>query len=184
MKNIVLLYALLFMVSCAQKKEKKDSSNTSDAGYFSIVQFAQDQFANFGGQPYTLRKIVTLNGKTDSTFVKANEMDWANVLKPFLESDISNKKYLDQYNFSLFEDSATDTRSFYYEAKEKKLFTRTLQITSDALNNKITAIYIETEKNGKVQKLFYRPLKIIQIQEYESPFWGKDKNLKVEYYFM
>lgn len=173
---------MLLIASC--KKAENVAVDTSGATYFSITQFTVDQFHTFGGQPYTLHKVVTLNGKTDSSFESAFSMDWASVLKPFLASDISDKKYLDRYNFTLFEDDITDTRNFFYEAKDPKLFTKKLQISSDALNNKIQSIYIETEKNGKVQKLFYKPVKLIQIQEFESSFLGKDKNLKVEYYFM
>lgn len=183
-RSFIFLFILLIIASCKNAKDKKVSVDTSGATYFSITQFAADQFNTFGGQPYTLHKVVTLNGKVDSSFESALTMDWASILKPFLESDISNRKYLDQYNFSMFEDNITDTRNFFYEAKDPKLFTKKLQISSDALNNKIQSIYIETEKNGKVQKLFYKPVKLIQIQEFESSFLGKDKDLKVEYIFM
>lgn len=183
MKNYLLFTLLLLTVSC-KKKETNNEPNTANGNYFSIMQFAQDQFHLLWGQPYTFQKIVTLNGKSDSTFEKATDVDWATVLKPFFESDISDKKYLDQYNFTMFEDNTTETRNFFYEAKNKKLLTQKLQVTADLYNNKISAIYIETEKNGKVQKLYYAPKKLIQIQEFETAFLGKDKNLKVEYYFM
>ncbi len=180
---MLLSFILLLIASC-KKDAHSPTADTSGGTYFSIIQFADDQFHTFGGQPYTLHKIVTLNGKVDSSLESALTMDWAAVLKPFFASDISDKKYLDRYHFSMFEDDITDTRNFFYEAKDPDLFTKKLQISSDALNNKIQSIYIETEKNGKVQKLFYKPVKLIQIQEVESSFLGKDKNLKVEYYFM
>ena len=111
-------------------------------------------------------------------------MDWKSILQPFFASDISDKKYLDQYNFSLFEDDVTDTRTLMYEAKDTKLFTKLLQIVTDQENNKITSIYVETEKNGKLQKLLYAPVKLIQIQEFETSVIGNDKALKVEYFFL
>jgi hypothetical protein len=181
-KKYTLLLFLFSFLSCKKKEAK--TPPTTNGTYFSIVQFARDQFTSFWGQPYSFRKVVTLNGKTDSTFASVNNMDWNAVLKPFFSSDISDKKYLDQYNFSMFQDDATETRNFYYEAKNQKLFTRKLHIMADMFTDKITSIYIETEKNGKVQKLFYAPLKLIQIQEYESSFLGENKDLKVEYYFM
>lgn len=84
----------------------------------------------------------------------------------------------------MFDDNATVSRTYFYEAKNKKLLTKNLHIVTDPFNNKIKSIYIETEKNGKVQKLYYIPLKLIQIQEYESSFLGKDKNLVVKYHFL
>ena len=184
MNRLFLIAITFFLFASCKKENDKNTIDTSGGTYFSITQFAMDQFRTFGGQPYSLQKVVTLNGKVDSSFESALTMDWAAVIKPFLESDISDKKYLDQYNFSMFEDNATDTRNFFYESKDPKLFTKKLQISSDAINNKIQSIYIETEKNGKVQKLFYAPVKLIQIQEFESSLLGKDKDLKVEYYFM
>lgn len=183
-RSCIFLFILIAIAACKKPENKTVSVDTSGATYFSITQFAADQFNTFGGQPYSLQKVVTLNGKRDSTLESALTMDWASVLKPFLESDISDKKYLDQYHFSMFEDNITDTRNFFYEAKDPKLFTKKLQISSNAENNKIQSIYIETEKNGKVQKLFYKPVKLIQIQEFETSFLGKDKDLRVEYIFM
>ena len=185
MKNVVFIGVLfLIIISSCKKKQEEAKIDASKGTYFSIVQFASDQFSTYGGQPYTLQKVVNLNGKVDSSYESALKMDWAAVLKPFFESDISNKKFLGQYNFNLFDDDATLSRNYFYEAKDEKLFTKTLQISTDPLNNKVTSIYIETEKGGKVQKLLYRPVKLIQIQEIETSFFGKDKNLKVEYYFM
>lgn len=184
MNKYTYFLALLLFFSCKKKEATPEVSTTFNGTYFSIKQFGEDQLHLLWGQPYTFHKIVSLNGKTDSSFTTAMDMDWASIIKPFFESDISDKKYLGQYNFSMFEDNLTDTRNFFYEAKDKKLLTQKLQITADAYNNKITSIYIETIKNGKVQKLLYEPKKLIQIQEYESSFLGKDKNLKVEYYFM
>jgi hypothetical protein len=52
----------------------------------------------------------------------------------------------------------------------------------------IKSIYIETASNGRMgersQKLYYKPIKIIQIQEFESSALGKDINSRVEYRFM
>ena len=109
-------------------------------------------------------------------------------MKAFIESDISDPKYLEKYDFSMFEDGTTDTHNFYYEAKDKKLFTRKLQISADAMTRKIRSIYIETQKNAKwdskTQKLFYMPMKVLSIQEFEKGTLGSGKELRVEYRFL
>lgn len=79
----MIFIATVSFISC-KKKEPPNVANMDGGTYFSIVQFARDQFTTFWGQPYTLQKVVTLNGKTDSSFVPVMQMDWASVLKPFL----------------------------------------------------------------------------------------------------
>lgn len=183
-----VLFAVL-MACTSRKASEQNQTQSAEAGsYFSIIQFAKDQIDTYAGQPFTLVKTVTLNGKTDSCFVQSLRMDWADVLKVFFESDISNPKFLDKYQFTEFEESATDSRVFFYEAKEPGLFTRKLQISVDPLTNKIRSIYVETEKIGKLstraQKLFYRPVNLIQIQELERGTLGKDRDLRIQYRFL
>jgi len=180
-----LFWIIVCCLFCGCKKEKhKHIVDVSGGSYFSITQFANDQFRTFWEQPFTLEKIAIENGKKDSSLVSAFELDWAKALKPFFKADISDPKFIGQYNFSEIKDDATVSKTYFYEAKNKDLFVRTLQIITDPFTDKIKSIFIETEKDGKTQKLYYKPVKLIQIQEYESSFFGKDKNLRIEYRFL
>ena len=67
---------------------------------------------------------------------------------------------------------------------EPELFTRNMQITADQVTNKVKSIYIETNKDGRVQKLYYAPIRLIQIQEFESSLLGGERNLRLEYRFL
>jgi len=185
MRNKYLFPAMMvcLFLACSQK-QKRRVIDVSGNSYFSVTQFANDQFRTFWGQPFTLQKFVTENGKTDSSLVSAYELDWAAALKPFFDADISDPRLVGKYNFSEVKDDATVSKTYFYEAKEKELFVRTLQIVTDPFTDKIKAIFIETEKSGRTQKLYYKPIKVIQIQEYESSFLGKDKNLRIEYRFL
>jgi hypothetical protein len=184
----VLLAFTVLTVSACGKKEKEVNIPTDNGTYFSIRQFAKDQLDAYWGQPFTLQKTQTVNGKTDSAYISTYNMDWASVLKTFFESDISDPKYLGKYRFSMFDDESTDSRNYYYEAIDKDLFTRSLQIITNPYNDMIKSIYIETSSNGRMgqrsQKLYYKPIKIIQIQEFESLALEKDKSSRVEYRFM
>lgn len=186
-RTTILILTVFSLFSCKKPAEEPVAANEPEGTYFSIIQFAKDQWDTFYGQPYSLQKIVTMNGKVDTSYVSALDMDWSSVLKIFFETDISDKKYLDRYNFSLFEDDATLTRNFYYEAKEKDLFTRKLQIAADEETNKIRSVYIETSRNSTLndlnQKLYYVPQKLIQIQEFEKSKTGPDKDIRIEYRF-
>lgn len=171
------------MVACKNPKSEQPAISNEPTN-FSLYQFAQDQFHSFWGQPLTLVKKVTLNGKVDSSIVSVFKMNWDGVLGTFFNADISDPKYKDKYKLSVLIDDVTDSRTYYYEAKEKELFTRSLQVVTDPLTNRVKSIYIETEKNGKTAKLYYSPIKSIQIQEFESSFMGGKKDLKIEYQFL
>ncbi len=180
---------VFILVSCKPKQNDKAVEELAEKGtYFSIKQFIADQWSLYHGQPYGLQKIVYLNGKVDSAMVSAYDLDWAPIFKVFFETDISDKKFLGKYDFSKFADDATMTHNFFYEANDPKLFTRKLQISADNVNNKIRSIYIETQKQGqwssKTQKLFYMPVKVISIQEYEKTAPNTVKELRIEYRFL
>jgi len=63
-----------------------------------------------------------------------------------------------------------------------------MNISADATNNRVRSIYIETQKSGKwsskSQKLFYMPLKVISVQEFEKSFLSSPKELRIEYRFL
>lgn len=192
-RNIPLfLIIIVFFFSCKRSDKATIAAVTpvtdTTQTYFSINQLIDDQIDLYYGQPFTLYRIATLNGKTDSSIVNVDNMDWAAILKAFRGADISDKKYLDHYKFSMFDDDATGNRILIYEALDPKLFTRQLQIIIDPSNLKILSIYIETAKvttwRSRKQRLLYMPLKIIQVQEDEKTLVGEPRNLKVDYRFL
>lgn len=176
--------AILFLGACQQEEKKQAEEQETGPGYFSIKEFAADQFGTFWGQPFTLQKIIHLNGKTDTLYKDAYNMEWGEILKLFFETDISAPEFLGKYQFSDFEDNITQTRNFYYEAIDPKLFTQKLQIMVDPFSLKIKSIYIETSSEQKQGKLLYIPLKTIQIQEYSNSFTAGEKTLQIEYRFL
>src|SRR5690606_17655018 len=131
---------------CTSQKEKKKKYDTG-ATYFSVTQFASDQFQTYWGQPFTLEKTVILNGKKDSSLIAASKVDWAKALKPFFDADIGKPEFIGKYDFSVIDDDATVSRTYFYEAENESLFTRTLQIITDPFTNKVKSLFIETEKN-------------------------------------
>lgn len=186
MRTIRFLLCLLTVSVCfsCKKSPEKKTQEASGPTYFSVIQFANDQFRTYWGQPFTFVKKVYKNGKVDSALVAAKDVDWAMELKPFFESDISHPSYLDQYQFSVLNDDVTVSRTYLYEAKNDKLFTRSIQIITDPFTDKIKNIFIETEKSGAVRKLYYTPLRIIQIQEFDKTLLGREENVRTEFRFL
>jgi hypothetical protein len=189
--RVVLLpvIAIALLVSCKPKPKAVTKEYDGKQGtYFSVNQFIKDQWNTHLGQPYSLIKVTTKNGKADSTIVNALTMDWGDIFKRFFSTDIGDPKYVGHYDFNMFLDESTDTRNFYYEAKDDTLFTRKLQITALQENNKITHIYIETEKRSStkdvIQKLYYAPMSVIQMQEFDALATGDKSHVRIEYFFM
>lgn len=179
------LYLLLLtglLAGCRKKELPMDKP-----GYFSIMQFTTDQWDTFSGQPYVLEKRVTLNGKTDTALVSALQVNWGEIFKIFFETEIDRPELADKYDFSMFEENATQSRVFSYTARDPGMFTQKLQITADVYNNKIRNIYIEAARNSfwrkQTRKLLYSPLRVIQIQEHTEPLIGTNKDLLIEYKF-
>lgn len=188
MYSRILIIVLLFSLSCNKGVEQK-LTNTGNTGYnFSIIDYVEDQWSIYKGQAFPIKKKVRLNGNTDSAYTNTLDLDWGSVFKVFFETDIGDEKFHEQYKLSIFRDDQTMTNNFYYEAKDKKLYTRKLHVMADSYTDKIKSIYIEAEKNTrlgtKTIKLFYSPLDIITIQEQESTKTGKEKDLRIEYDFI
>jgi hypothetical protein len=186
-RSILLATICIMLCACAEKKPEP-KPDIQGGTYFSIRQFSLDQWNTHHGQPYSIEKTAYMNGKTDSVLLNAYTLDWGAVFKVFFATDISDPKYLDHYNFSMFEDNATTTRNFYYEAKDDDLFTRKFQVSADAFTDKVRSIYVETEKKTRwstvTQKLLYIPVKVISIQEFEWTGGNEPKELRIEYRFL
>ncbi len=184
---LIKVVPLLTLLSCQRYAARNEIVNENDT-YFSIKQFVADQIDLYKGQPLSLYKVTYLNGHVDSTLVNFMNMDWSPVFNMFIATDISNKKFIGKYDFAQYEDDLTATRNFIYTAKEPKLFTRALQIATDPSNNRITSIYIETAKQDffgtNKQKFLYIPMRIIQIQEFQSGKLENGHSMRVEYRFL
>lgn len=181
-----ILFIALLVLICSSCKKKIDPYVDIKGNYFSINQYALDQWNTFSGEPIMIIKTVRINnGKTDSLLTNSDTLNWAPIFKTFAETDISDRKYLGQYTFTQFDDNQDETHNFYYEANDKDLFTQKLLLSIDQFNNKVKGIYIETIKKDisgeHTQKLYYAPLKTIQIQTDDRPMLG-GKKFKVEQY--
>ena len=152
--------------------------------YFSIRDFIRDQWETYKMTPLAIERVVTGDGEKDSSLVSAYEFELGEIMQTFIKTDIGDKKFLGKYDFNMIEDAASFTRSYYYEANTPDVYTKKLQIITDAENNKVKNIYIEAEeKGGETVKLYYAPMKLIRIQEISKPAIGSKKEITKEYRF-
>lgn len=147
-----------------------------------------DEWTTYSGTPVTMTKTVKENGKTDTSYTNGDTLNWAAIMTVFFETDIGEPKFLGKYDFSQFDDYSDGTHCFFYQSKNDDVFTKKLLITIDNETKKITGIYIEASKSNfwstVTEKLFYAPMKTIQIQTYTNPLIGPKKEKVVQYNFM
>lgn len=178
---------LIGLYGCSSKTKEDVSSDTDEGTYFSIREFAADQFRNYRGVPVMIDQIMTLNGVSDTVVSNSFEADWESIFERFFVYDIGDPSYLDRYNAEVFRDGQ-GAIVLYYSAKEEKLPMRSMHVRLDIATNKVLSIYMEIQKKSfwadDNQKLYYVPMKLIQIQEYSKPFIGKEKDLQIVWKFL
>lgn len=189
-----LTLGFLFILSCIVIASCKDYSSEEKmmrlgAEYFSVKQYIFGQYTNFKGNPFSILKTVTIDGKTDSTYTNSDKIDWIEIFDIFFETDISDMDLVGHYRFTKFEDEQDRTMNFYFQAADDNLFTQKLLVTANPYTNHIKGIFIETRDHSLFlgdtnQKLFYSPFKLIQIQTYTTPLFGKPKSKVVQYYLL
>lgn len=186
-----MLAGMLLLTGCGITPTPEGTAGTAGSEvptYFSMKAFILDQISLLNRQPYTLQKIVKLNGQTDTSIVGMDTEDWSPVYAAFREAEIGLPKYTGRYDFSNFPEPITRTEQFVYEAKEEKLPVRRLMIAINDENAKVTSLLAETQKQnfwgGEKKRLYYAPLKVILIQEEATAKVGADKTFSVEYRFL
>ena len=179
--------SLTLAVGCKKKSGGEDLSKVKGQ-YFSIKQFALDEWNTFSGEPFSIVKTVRVKDKTDSTYTNTDKIDWTPILKTFFETDISNRKFIGQYTFNQFDDPADGTHNFFYQANDEDLLTQKLLISIDMFTSKVKGIYIESDQkdlfDSRTQKLYYKPMQTIQIQTDEKSLFGDKKHTVEQYDFV
>ena len=189
-KYLLIVVLSLSLFACKEKQNSnsvKEENKEEVQTYFSITEYFVDQWNNRRGNPYTLLRIVTLNGKSDSAFVVMDSTLWFSLRAKFDAADISDPKFLGKYKDEIFNDETTETNHIYFEAKEPNLFMQKMDISVDMFNDKVKSVYVETredkENYAHTQKLQYIPDRIFQFQESERSSDAPDKELRIEYRF-
>jgi hypothetical protein len=164
-----------------ERMKVEDTTQT----YFSIKDYFNDQWKSREGNPYTLLRLQTVNGKTDSAFKLLTNELWAALRAPFDAADISDKKFLGYYKFDSFIDETTETTHYYYESISPDLYLQKMDISADQYNNRVRSVYLETRRveNGRhiSQKLQYIPDRLFQVQQFEKTEGQKEQNSNLEY---
>lgn len=184
---LLSIVTITFLSGCRFLKKDNPLKNNTGDGYYSVKEFLDDQWHLLSDQPIVLLRVAKFNGKADSSFVPLDSTLWKNIRKQFDPTDISDPRFLNQYNFTSYSDNALSLIYVNYEANNKNLLTRTFNISADNLNHKIRSVFIETHSGNrtyeKSQKLTYVPHRLIQIQSFEKSIISRPEDMLITYYF-
>ncbi len=177
------------MAAGCKEKTPGSEHKSEDGTYFSMRRFAQDQWTTHLGEPILLMKTVRVDdGITDTSYASSDTLNWGEIFAYFFKAEICSPEFLDRYKFSQFEDDMDDSYNFFYEALEQDLYTRKLLLTTERENMMAKGIYVDAVEKSLLSekniKLYYKPMKRIQIQVTEKPMFGKKKHTVTEYEFM
>ncbi len=184
---LIAFMAVLFS-SCKEDSNTEDFSDIK-GNYFSVRQYALDQWNTFYGEPFLIVKTVRVNdGPYDSSYTTSDTLNWGKIFEEFFKTEISDRKYLGKYKFTQFDDKQDDTHNFFYEALEEDLYTRQLLISINMYTKKVKGIYIKAAGNSGMDdrevKLYYKPMKRIQVQVTETPTFGEKVHTVSEWEFI
>ena len=143
-----------FLISCTEEKSQhlqraiKDS--TESQIFFPVTEYINGQLSEVESLPVTPLKIVTQNGRSDSTWMKKENI--REFAKPFLYPEIDTANFKDLFVQKSFLDQTINAFTFSYDPIDKlpdTLQLRRWDVYIDPKKNTIKRIYLIKEINNK-----------------------------------
>lgn len=154
MKWICLfLSVLMILLSCNSNPGKPgntpvtptaDTLNKAnkESRFFPVTDYLEGQLFDLGQRGITPLKYITIKGRTDSTWLKQNEIREA--VREFLEPRIDSVNLVSLFTEKQFMDQTLDAVTFTYEPTDK---------LPDSMKLEQWTVYINPE-SGKVKRIY------------------------------
>src|SRR6476620_103984 len=177
-KLIVAFLFSLVLVSCKNKAEKKKDIPMAD--FFPVKDYINGQVARLDTSSYSFHKIETVDGVSDTTTIRNNEVK--QYAKDFIElPDISSKEIKDDYEINHLYDEELEAFAFTFTTKEDHPIKSEHVVVEPMPNaegkNEIKSIFVDmwqTNADAAVRKnLFWEANKSFQITTTTEPKGGK-----------
>lgn len=160
--------AVFMMVSCQDKEYNGDSI----VNYPDMNVLLKENLDPYQQEPYSFQLNTIKDGKKDSVFMKANQVDWKAIREPFMKANVFNPTYDGKYKVDVITDTIYGRMTMMCTSLDIKLPTSKVTITARTADNKVTSIYAEMREVSMFKsteyKLLYSVGKQIQIQELEK----------------
>ncbi len=167
------VFTIIFLLGCgnAGKQEQKAATTNSDSltkDFFPVTYFLKGQLMQMDSLQVTPLQVTTVNGKTDSSWIKIAELK--PLLKDFTSFEIYNTNLLPYFSESKFNDESTEAITFTYSPKAP---------LPDSITIRHWDLYI-TPSTGKVKRVYV----VKQVLEDGKPYiqqltWQTDKSARI-----
>ncbi|HQW47792.1 MAG: hypothetical protein IPH46_11715 [Bacteroidetes bacterium] len=148
----------------------------------------KDYLLEYEKLPNTFLKLHIENGKKDSTYVNATQIDWKEINGLFEKANLYQKQLDKQYIITVISDTLNPIMTLLYTSINPKNEVQKLSINAENTDNKIKSIYWESRNDGffnsEEKKVLYVVGQTLQIQEFsKKPFVSAKKKI-IQYVFL
>jgi len=193
MKRIFFaVIATVCLLACAEKKQAPvvplaptEDSSITDNKFFPVTEFLAGQISLFDSMPVTPIHFIMTEGKTDSEWIKREQLK--TYLKAFLTPEINDSNLIKYFTESKFNDQTIDAITLTYLPKAAIPDSISLTMWDVYINpkkSKVTKIYIQKnikENNQNItQQLTWQVDKYAEITNIINTPDGKSSVLKRE----
>ena len=169
----MILYCLVafFLYACNNKNKQAEQAATiidSTVAFFPVTSFLKGQLIALDSLPITVLRIVTIKGKTDSFWIKKENVP--PLLQDFFTQEINTTNLTAFFKESKFNDEGVDAITFTYEPKAA---------IPDSISLKHWDVYVKLQ-TGKVKRVYM----VRQVKQGAEIFtlqltWVTDKWAKI-----
>ena len=172
MKNYILLtpFLLVLVIACKEKeRSSKQEEPPAKESPISALSIIKGQLNHLDTSLYQLIKTETIENRTDSIFLKREEIK--RYAEPFLSlPDIANEKYYENYTEDKLIDAGQNTLNITSLAKND----------SAEIQKQIIVVSLSPDENSKIQSIFIDRLIPKSDSTIEQKlFWVMDKYFSI-----
>jgi hypothetical protein len=178
MKMLSIFIAVVFLVACNSNKpapkkiedavapQSVEPLGDSATNFFPVTSYLKGELLNIKTGGITPIRKITIAGKTDSSWVKMEELE--SILAVFLSPVIDSTNLKDVFDQKIFKDETLNAFTFTYDPKNAQ--TNTFAFTHwdvyvDPESNKVTRIYLlKKEGADKMLQLTWQSGKQCKIR--------------------
>lgn len=152
--QIRFLSAVFFMVflfcSCTEQKSQTSQQTKKDSieehTFFPVTEYILGELAQIDSLPVTPLKIISIDGKDDSIWMKKENIRV--FAEPFLHPEIDSTYLNKFYEEKSFLDQTINSITLTYDPKNNSADFKTVTVYINPQNNKVTRIYMIKEITG------------------------------------
>jgi len=176
---------LSIMVACTGKNKYQGDSMVN---YPDLTLIQKEYLSPYEKSPNTFLKVEFKNNQKDSSYLKAEQVNWKEINDLFAKANLYQKQLDKQYLITVISDTLSPTMTLLYSSLNPQNYIRKLSINAESTDNKILSIYWETQDEGfyssEEKKILYVVGKTLQIQQFNKKVLASGKKKIIQYVFL